>query len=117
MKSSGQSHQAKDDRWVYISFPQADDKKGQPSAVICVGMVKALIRVTATGADCTLHPARMQKHGLAVPRHNSARMRCQPLRLELVDHWRATPFGGRADTGSWKVQLPESCQIFCVFRT
>ena len=99
MKSSGESHQDKDDRRVYISFPQADDEQVQPSAVICIGMVKALIRVTVAGADCTLHPARRQKHGLAVSRYNSAQVRSQPLRLALVDHWRAIPCGEGAGDG------------------
>lgn len=91
----GESHQAKDDRWVYISFPAGIEcSQANIPSVKCVGMVKALVRVTVAGADCTIHPAKLARHGLPAPRHNGVRVRSQPLRLALADHWRAVACGG-----------------------
>jgi hypothetical protein len=82
----GESHQKKDGRWFCISFPAGHD---DTSRVMCVGMVNATVRVSVAGADSTIHPAVLFRHGLEPPKKDGKRVRSQPLRLVLVELWRA----------------------------
>ena len=85
----GQRYQSKDDRWVYINVPAGD------TFVKCVGLVKALVRVSMTDPDGFIPSQRLQQHGLQAPCSESSgkRLSTQPLRLALVEHWRAVACG------------------------
>jgi hypothetical protein len=106
VQCTGERHQVKDDRWVYISYPQQATPQASPgshtsddeplTSIKCVALVKALVRVTLSSPDSLFHPACLSKHGLRAPLKGGALVQAQPLRLALVDHWRAVACGEAA---------------------
>lgn len=104
VRCHGTACQGKDDRWVYVCFPQegqtgafASSSSGSPYSVVkCVAAIKALVRVAVTGADRVIHPDLLMRHELDATSQTGSLLQVQPLRLALVDHWRAVACGKQA---------------------